>query len=175
MARILVAFSTVDGQTRRICERLRDLLEAAGHAAILAEIRDGADIDVAACDKVVVGASIRYGHHRRAVHAFVARHRARLVQGPSAFFSVNLVARKPGKDAGVSNPYVRAFLRRSDWAPTEQAAFAGRVDYPRYRFVDRQVIRLIMWLTDGPTDPAARIEYTDWAAVEAFARRVAAM
>jgi menaquinone-dependent protoporphyrinogen oxidase len=109
------------------------------------------------------------------VHAFVERHRARLARRPSAFFSVNLVARKPGKDTAASNPYVRAFLRRTAWMPTEQAVFAGRVDYPRYRFVDRQVIRFIMWLTDGPTDPGVRIEYTDWAAVDAFARRIAAL
>jgi menaquinone-dependent protoporphyrinogen oxidase len=175
MARILVAYSTVDGQTLRICERLRALLEGAGHAVTLAEIRAGADPDLAASDTVVVGASIRYGHHRPAVRAFVERHRAQLSRRPSAFFSVNLVARKPGKHTAASNPYVRAFLRRTGWVPTEQAVFAGRLVYSRYRFLDRQIIRFIMWLSGGPTDPGAQTEYTDWAAVDAFARRIAAL
>ena len=50
--------------------------------------------------------------------------------------------------------------------------FAGKLDYPRYRFWDRQIIRLIMWMTKGPTDPSVVVDYTDWSQVEAFARRV---
>jgi len=53
--------------------------------------------------------------------------------------------------------------------------FAGRIHYARYRFWDRQVIRFIMWLTKGPTDPATDIEFTDWAQVDAFGRTVARM
>jgi menaquinone-dependent protoporphyrinogen oxidase len=37
------------------------------------------------------------------------------------------------------------------------------------------MIRFIMWLTKGPTDPATVVEFTDWARVDAFARRVAVM
>jgi menaquinone-dependent protoporphyrinogen oxidase len=32
-----------------------------------------------------------------------------------------------------------------------------------------------MWMTKGPTDPKAVIEFTDWAQVEAFGRRIAAI
>ena len=31
------------------------------------------------------------------------------------------------------------------------------------------MIRLIMKITDGPTDPTTEVVYTDWQAVEAFA------
>ena len=55
------------------------------------------------------------------------------------------------------------------------AAFAGRLDYPRYRWLDRQIIRCIMWLTGGPTDPGTSIEYTSWESVDAFAARLAAL
>jgi menaquinone-dependent protoporphyrinogen oxidase len=47
--------------------------------------------------------------------------------------------------------------------------FAGKLDYPRYRWFDRQMIRLIMALTGGPTDPTTVVDYTDWAAVDGFA------
>jgi len=52
-------------------------------------------------------------------------------------------------------------------------AFAGRLDYPRYSWWDRQIIRFIMLLTGGPTDPSASVEYTSWPAVDAFADRIA--
>jgi len=40
---------------------------------------------------------------------------------------------------------------------------------------DRQLIRLIMWLTGGPTDPNTCVVYTSWPAVDAFAARLVEM
>jgi len=174
MARTLIAYSTVDGHTLAICERLKRSLEQAGEAVELFEIGAGRDADPAAFDQVVIGASIRYGKHRPDVYAFIEAHRRALDRVPSAFFSVNIVARKPGKDTPETNPYMKAFRRKTTWAPTRLAVFAGKLDYPRCRWLDRQVIRLIMWLTRGPTDPRASIEFTDWQAVERFARQLAA-
>jgi menaquinone-dependent protoporphyrinogen oxidase len=173
MARILLAYSTVDGHTRKIGERLCRSLADGGDDTVLASLDDADVPDVASFDKVVVGASIRYGRHRANVLAFVERHRRALEARPTAFFSVNVVARKPGKDTPATNPYVKAFLRRTTWRPTLVAVFAGRIDYPRYGFLDRQMIRLIMALTHGPTDPRACVEFTDWNAVDDFARKVA--
>jgi menaquinone-dependent protoporphyrinogen oxidase len=53
--------------------------------------------------------------------------------------------------------------------------FAGNLDYPRYGAVDRNIIRLIMWLTGGPTDLRAKVEYTDWDEVRRYAKRVEAL
>lgn len=54
------------------------------------------------------------------------------------------------------------------------AAFAGRLDYPVYRWSDRQIIRFIMLITGGPTDSTQCIEYTDWPSVDAFAAELRA-
>ena len=67
---------------------------------------------------------------------------------------------------------MQKFFRQTAWQPKELAVFAGKLDYPRYRFIDRQLIRLIMLMTKGPTDSKAVIEFTDWQQVEAFGRRV---
>jgi menaquinone-dependent protoporphyrinogen oxidase len=93
---------------------------------------------------------------------------------PNAYFSVNIVARKPGKDRAETNPYVRTFLRSAHWRPRRVEVFAGRLDYPRYGVVDRTIIRLIMRLTGGPTRPDTVVEYTDWGRVEAFGRALCA-
>ncbi len=175
MARILLAYSTVDGHTRRICERVQRLLEGAGHSATLACLGEGPGPQPEAFDKVVIGASIRYGHYREHVFDFIRHHQQALEHKPSAFFTVNAVARKAGKDTPEANPYVRGFLRKTAWRPALIGVFAGRIDYPKYGFRDRQIIRFIMWLTRGPTDPQACVEFTDWAAVEAFAQRVSTL
>jgi menaquinone-dependent protoporphyrinogen oxidase len=175
MARILIAYSTVDGHTLTICGRLKQSLERIGHSATLIEIGQSANVDPESFDQIVIGASIRYGKYRPAVYSFIEANRRALERKPSAFFSVNVVARKPGRDAPESNPYVRLFKRKTTWVPREVAVFAGKLDYPRYGFLDRQVIRFIMWLTSGPTDPAACIEFTNWEKVEAFAQRISSM
>ncbi len=175
MAYIAIVYSTTDGHTRTICERVAPVIEAQGHRVLILPLEEALARDMGAFDKLVLGASIRYGRHHRRVYEFIERNRALLEQRPSAFFSVNAVARKAEKRGADTNPYVRKFLAQIPWRPDRVAVFAGRIDYPRYRFWDRAVIRLIMWMTGGPTDPSSVSEFTDWGAVEAFGRVVAEM
>ena len=141
----------------------------------LASINDGPDIELDPFDTIVIGASIRYGKHRPQVYEFIRKNQLVLDSKPNAFFSVNIVARKPEKNEPETNPYVEKFLRQTFWKPKKLAVFAGKIDYPKYTFRDRQVIRLIMWMTKGPTDPQAVVEFTDWNKVEDFGRVIAEM
>lgn len=175
MSCILLVYSSTDGQTRRIGERLLQVVAQQGHAATLVPLAEADALDLSAFDTIVIGASIRYGKHQPAVAEFIARHQALLETKPSAFFSVNIVARKPEKSRPDTNPYLIKFLRQITWQPRLVEVFAGRLDYPRYRFFDRLMIRLIMLVTHGPTDPRAVIEFTDWRQVEAFGRQVCAL
>jgi menaquinone-dependent protoporphyrinogen oxidase len=175
MGKILILYSTVDGHTLRICRRLEALLAAAGHAVSLVELTDGMKVSLESYDRVVVGASIRYGKHRPCVAAFLRANRDALERKGTALFSVNIVARKPSKNAPDTNPYLRKLVQEIGWRPARLEVFAGRLDYPRYGFWDRQIIRFIMLLTRGPTDPHAVVEYTDWQQVERFAKAIAQM
>lgn len=175
MPETLIAYSTTDGHTRVIAERLREVIGQQGGQVTLASIDHQPAMDLSPYDKVVVGASIRYGKHSKAVYRFVEAHRQALENRPNAFFSVNVVARKPEKRTAETNPYVKKFLGEIDWQPQHVAIFAGKIDYPRYRFWDRQMIRLIMWMTKGPTDPRSVTEFTDWDQVDAFGELVARM
>jgi menaquinone-dependent protoporphyrinogen oxidase len=84
-----------------------------------------------------------------------------------------LTARKPGKTSATGTPYLRKLRARDRLTPALAVAFAGRLDYRRYSWRDRQIIRFIMLLTRGPTDPDTCIEYTSWPAVDEFAAGVA--
>ena len=175
MTSILIIYSTTDGHTGRICERLQAVVETGGHEVVVARIDDDPNVDIQSFDKIVIGASIRYGKHNPQVHTFIARNQAELESKPSAFFSVNVVARKPEKNTPDTNPYVQKFLKQISWRPRNMAVFAGKIDYPRYGFLDKQAIRFIMWMTKGPTDPTAVVEFTNWDAVDEFAHRISEM
>jgi menaquinone-dependent protoporphyrinogen oxidase len=173
VARILLLYSTVYGQSQRICARLQSRLAVAGHSVNVAPL--GEDAGLAGHDAIVIGASIRHGKHNPAVLDFVRTQLAMLQSVPSAFFSVSLIARKPTRNTAESNPYLRTFLARSPWRPALVGVFAGELDYQRYGFFDRYAIRFIMTLTKGPTDLRTKVEFTDWDEVDRFAARVAAL
>src|SRR5210317_1140388 len=46
MASVIMVYSTTDGHTRKICERLRDVIERQEHEVTLAELKPGSDIDL---------------------------------------------------------------------------------------------------------------------------------
>jgi menaquinone-dependent protoporphyrinogen oxidase len=174
MARILFIYSTVDGHTHVICERLQQVVETQGHQASLQELTADSEIDLEPFDRIVIGASVRYGKHRDEVTQFIEGNVDKLQAIPSAFFSVNSVARNPEKRDVQSNSYVRKFFEQISWKPPVVAVFGGKIDYPTYRFWDKSMVRLIMWMTNGPTDPSGTFDFTDWDEVEAFGRLISA-
>ncbi|AEG01622.1 menaquinone-dependent protoporphyrinogen IX dehydrogenase [Methylomonas methanica] len=175
MSHILLVYASHDGQTEKICRTLQTIIQQAGQQITVLSIDQAAQADPAAFDKIVIGASIRYGKHGPEIAAFIKQNQAILDSKPNAFFSVNLVARKPEKSSPASNPYLQKFLKRITWHPKHLAVFAGKIDYPSYGLFDRLLIRLIMWMTHGPTDPKAVIEFTDWEQVKAFGQQIANM
>jgi menaquinone-dependent protoporphyrinogen oxidase len=175
MSNILILYSTTDGHTIEICRRIASVLTSGGASVEMQDLKDVPVIREGDFDKIVIGASIRYGKHQPRVAAFINQNQALLEAHPNAFFTVNVVARKPEKNTPETNPYLIKFLRTIDWRPQLLGVFAGKINYPIYRFWDRQMIRLIMWMTKGPTDPTTVIEFTDWDKVEDFARQVAAL
>jgi len=94
LVKILVIYSTVDGLTRKICVHLQQLLAQLNHEVILSSFNDAKQIKLEQFDKIVMGASIRYGKHRQNVQNFIEMNQQYLDSKPSVFFSVNLVARK---------------------------------------------------------------------------------
>ena len=175
MSKILVLYSTTDGHTRTICERLQQVMAQQGNAVTVVPLAQADELDLESFDKIVIGASIRYGKHQPMVKQFIDRRQALLERKANAFFTVNIVARKPEKNRPDTNPYLIKFLCTLSWQPQLLGVFAGKLDYPRYRFMDRFMIRLIMFMTNGPTDPKAVIEFTDWQQVEAFGLQVCAL
>ncbi|GGP86715.1 menaquinone-dependent protoporphyrinogen IX dehydrogenase [Shewanella ulleungensis] len=170
MSHILLIHSSVHGYTQKICEYLRDKLETQQQQVTVAPLSNVPDLD--AFDKVFIGASIRHGKHRPALYQFIDAHQQQLLSKPSGFFSVSLVARKPAKNTPLTNSYMQQFLSQSPWQPKVLQVFGGNLDYQGYGAMDRNIIRFIMWITKGPTDPNTKVEFTDWEKVDQFAQQM---
>jgi len=174
MRSVLVLYMSRGGHTARIARRICESVAAAGGRAEMMDLveaeREG--VDWGRFDVLALGAPVLYGTYDPRVFEFVSRHLAELEARPSAFFNVSVVARTPEKATVEGNRYMQKFLQRSPWRPRDLKVVAGKVDYPSWRWQERLMIRLIMKYTNGPTDPTAVIDYTDWEDVRAYGRHL---
>ena len=164
----LIIYSSTDGQTIKICERIMSII---GDCKIVS-IDEAKNENLSKYEKVIVGASIRYGKHKPELYEYISENCDHLININASFFSVNVVARKPEKNTPLTNPYVQKFLSISQWHPSLIGVFAGKIDYPRYGLLDKFMIRLIMWITKGPTDTKNVYEFTNWDDVDSFAKKI---
>ena len=167
----LIIYSSTDGHTKIICKRIIDFLKD-GNKAKIVSLNDAKNLNLSKFDKIIIGASIRYGKHSKDLYKFIELNKNKLDEKESIFFSVNVVARKPEKNTPDNNPYIKKFLKISKWKPKKIGVFAGKVDYPNYNFFDKYIIKLIMFITSGPTDTSQSYEFTNWSKVEDFAKEI---
>ena len=107
--KIAIIYSSVDGQTKKICQELSLIFEKQQIKTELHSIDNFSD-DLLQYHTLIIGASIRYGKHNNKVSEFILDNLNKLNQIQTAFFSVNLVARKKDKNSASTNPYMIKFL-----------------------------------------------------------------
>ena len=171
MSGTLIIYSSTDGHTKTICLKILNSLKNPDLVKII-PLEEAGTFDLSKYEKIIIGASIRYGKHNKKVSNFVKKNIKLLNQKKTAFFSVNVVARKEEKSTPETNPYVLKFLKKTNWRPNKLSVFAGKVDYPNYNFFNKNVIRFIMFITKGPTDINNSYEFTNWEKVKKFAKEL---
>jgi menaquinone-dependent protoporphyrinogen oxidase len=167
---VLIVYGTTDGMTARIAERMARTARTAGHTVRLAEAAGARDVQPAAYDVVLVGASLHAGGFQRAVKRFVRRHVAALHTRPSAFFSVCLaIASKSDDERAEARRIASAFPAGLGWRPTAVEVIAGALMFSRYGILRRFALtRIARKELGGDIDVTRDHVYTDWDAVDRF-------
>ncbi|MBB1319463.1 menaquinone-dependent protoporphyrinogen IX dehydrogenase [Shewanella sp. SR43-4] len=172
MANILVLYYSRGGHTAHISRAIAEQIQSKGDHCDVVNLNDKIPIEWSKYQAVALGACVLYGSYHKSVFEFVRINQQHLSQLPNSFFCVNVVARKPEKRIPENNKYLQKFLTLSPWKPQDVKIIAGKVDYPSWPWYDSLMIRLIMKMTDGPTDPSAIIDYTDWEDVKVYADHI---
>ena len=167
----LIIYSSKDGHTKKICQRISTFFKNQ-NSVKLVSLSEASKLELSNFDKIIIGASIRYGRHSKQLYKFISLNKSILKQKKAAFFTVNVVARKLDKNSVDTNPYIKKFIKISKWIPNKIEVFAGKVDYPSYNFFDKYIIKFIMFITKGPTDTSQSYEFTDWTKVDNFAEEL---
>ena len=109
-------------------------------------------------DQAITAAAVVSAHHGLLDHAALGGKHQVLVGG-------ELAAADDTRD-------LLAFLKGQQ-VDDRCAVIAGALRYPRYRWYDRFMIKLIMKMSGGETDTRKEVVYTDWEQVANFAREIA--
>jgi menaquinone-dependent protoporphyrinogen oxidase len=172
----VVVFASEHGHTRRIATRLADAMRAEGLALDVREVADADHVDPTRYDLVVVAASVHKVRHQKAIAAWVEARRDALAAMPSAFISVSLSAAEDSDTArAATQQCIDDFCADTGWTPTRTQPIAGCLQYREYDPFTRQLMRLLMRRMGHPTDASHDYDYTDWDAVDALGRELAAL
>jgi menaquinone-dependent protoporphyrinogen oxidase len=171
MSRILIAYASSFGQTRKIANHLASELRSRGHEVELADALLAKPPPVEDYDAVVIGSRIQFGLHARSLLEYVIDNRAELQAIPSYAFVVSMAA--ASATSADPNGYVAKLLAITHWQPRIAVAIAGGLPYRSYPWYLRFVMKRISRSAGHSTDTRHDHEYTDWARVQQLAADIA--
>ncbi|MEZ5715201.1 MAG: flavodoxin domain-containing protein [Paracoccaceae bacterium] len=167
--KIVVAYATSEGQTRKIARHVADRIADAGHAVELLGLSDAGDIDLGRFDGAILAASIHVGHYQRALTDFVAAEARALTAMPTILLSVSLAAAGHDAEDWRGLDRILADLQEATgWQPGRVVQVAGAYLPSRYDLFRRFVMRRIVTAKAPDMDLDADHEFTDWRALDAL-------
>lgn len=166
--KLLIFYGTTEGQTRKICEYLRDKADEDGHDVTIVD-STGPDISPSSFDAVVIGASLHAEKYQTTVLHYVEEHHQVLNKMPTGFLSVSLTAIHDDPESQKELADItESFLDKTGWNPTFVEQMAGALRYTKYSFWKKFIMRMIAQKSGGSTDTSKDKEYTDWNQVKWF-------
>jgi menaquinone-dependent protoporphyrinogen oxidase len=167
--KILVAYETGHGSTEEIAEKMAEVLRQNGAEADLLRCRQAEDIS--GYDAFVLGSPIWANNTLGPFRAFVRKHSEELADKPKALFVTSGAAQNEKGKLQIENdviPKVLASLSGDE--PVAVGNFGGVIDFDKYAFGMRLVMKGIAKVVGGPT--SGRHDYRDWDEISAWAKSV---
>ena len=168
--KFFIAYATVEGQTRKIAEKLVSILEALNHQAVIVSATEMSEYTLERPDGVMLCAPIHAGRYPAYFTDFVRREVDWLNAVPSAFVSVTLsIASADPEEREEAARFPVALAAETGWNPRAIHNAKGALRYTEYDFFKRWMLKRIAGKHKAPTDTSNDYELTDWEALERFA------
>lgn len=164
--KILIAYATTDGQTRKIARFVADHLADHGQAVELLCTDDTEGLNLARFDAAVLAGSLHAGGFQKSLARFATDQALALSAKPSLFLSVSLSAAGDDADdwAGLER-CLATFTAQTGWKPGRTAHVAGAFRFTEYDFFRSWAMQRIARLKGEDVDTNSDKEYTDWPAL----------
>ncbi|WP_027710329.1 menaquinone-dependent protoporphyrinogen IX dehydrogenase [Zooshikella ganghwensis] len=171
MKPVLLLYYSRDGQTKKIMQFIAQHMSCQLSTCVVALTANGESINIEKYSAVLIAGGVRHGAHPKALTRWIKVHSQQLDAKQTGLISVNLTARKVNRDQIDSNPYLKKWLLELNFRPDMVGVFAGALQYSKYALTDKLLVKLIMKMTNGPTDTSKDYEFTDWSQVTDFSNK----
>ena len=166
--RILIVYSTTEGQTRKIARFMEDVLQDAGYQVAIADATDEPPAPDS-YDAILLGGSIHFHKYQSALTHYVRSFVDILNKRPAAFFSVCMaIASEFEEEHREARKITTNFLEQVGWHPMMTTQIAGALKYTRYDFFKRLIMKMIAKKEGHSGDTSHDYEFTDWDTVRQF-------
>ncbi len=160
--KVLIAYATTEGQTRKISQAVADQVAGLGHQVeLLDTARKRRDVHTDDFDAFIIAASVHQDRHQNEIEVFVEATREVLQSKPAMFMSVSLAAAFREKTADAT-AYISDFTTRTGWTPDLSLAVAGAVRSEEYDYFQQQILEHIVLKDRDELRIDEAQEFTDW-------------
>lgn len=160
--KILIVYGSQKGHTQKIAEFLRTESVIVGHQAVSIEASPEAK-SPENFDAVIVASSVHAGQYNPEIIDYATKYSVLLNIVPSAFLSVGLtITRNEPKAMKELESVTKFLMDLTKWKPVMIEQIAGALEYSKYGFIKKMLIKSIMKKTGGETDTTRDYVYTDW-------------
>ena len=160
--KVLIAYGSTEGQTRKISETLAAQIRELGHEVELFDTSGlPGGLHVEEFDKVIMAGSVHEKLHQDSLEIFVVSRLKKLQTKPTMFLSVSLAAAFEDGTTEAKG-YVDSFLDKVGWCPTQILLVAGAVRHGEYGYYKEQILEHVVLEGRGLEDTASDHEFTDW-------------
>ena len=167
--KILIAYATVEGQTRKIARFAADELIGMGHSVELLEAPGDDELDIGRFDGAILAGPVHAGKLPGNLADFAKTH-ARALNGPIATLMV-VVSLTAGADDAEDweglETLTQAFLEAAGLRPDRVEHVAGAFRFTEYDFFKSWIMKRIAAQKGETVNPNADKELTDWGALRA--------
>jgi menaquinone-dependent protoporphyrinogen oxidase len=160
--KVLIAFETVEGQTRKVAEFVEKKIRSAGHDVQVFDTADRLGIlSFDGIDRVVLAAPVHERRHPKGFEVFVSASHSELKARSTLLISVSLKAAFP-EGLEEAQDYLTEMKMRTSFKPNMEILVAGAVRTGSYGYYESQVVQNValaghkVELIDGER------EFTDW-------------
>jgi len=161
--KILMAFESIEGQTRKISEFAAQHLRAQLHSVEMFNTQDKlAPQTLDGFDKVVLAAPVHERRHPQSFEVFVSTSKVALAPLQTLLISVSLKAAFP-ECRPEAQEYLTEMKMRTGFTPDMEMLVAGAVRPGSYGYFKTQVVRNVLLADQEIELVDGEREFTDWA------------
>ena len=160
--KILIAYGTTEGQTRKVAETISTQIQRPGHEVELFDTANlQKDLKIKSFDKIILAGSVHQKAYQESLRLFIKANLMALDNKPTMFISVSLASAFDDRQVEAEG-YAADLSEELGWKPTKILLVAGAIKYDEYDYFKEQIIKHIALRGRSVDIQEGSQEFTDW-------------